>query len=508
MGEAPAEEAGVGAVDGVEGAQDGTVVEVALALAVIFLFLLFAEKEGALLENLAGEHGDEGDGRRGGDADHDGDDPAQLLHEDTHHARQHGEGHEDGHEDEGGGDDGSPHLVGGADGRFARVLAAVDMFRYILQDDDGVVDDHADGHGEGGQGDDVERAVGQEEVDEGGDEGDGDGEGDDDGGAPVAQEDEYHEDDEEEGVEDGLGESVDGVDNLLGTVTDEGGLDVGRHGLHDTIHLGTHLTGNLHGVGASLLGDDEAGAVLTVDLLVEREVLDGVAHGGEVADEDLLAGHGGGHGDVGYLGALDVFAFDAHLVLLLAHLDGAGGEVEVVGADGVADLLKTDAVGVELLGVEVDVDVALGGTADGDIADAVDAVEFVDHVVLKDAVEAGVGLLGGEAILQDRHGRGVELEDHGTADAVGQVVEEEVDIGTYVVEGLVDILAPFELEGDDGDVVLGGGGDVLQTVDAVERVLDNLGDIGLDVASVGAGVGGHDGDVGRVHLGHLVDGEP
>ena len=153
---------------------------------------------------------------------------------------------------------------------------------------------------------------------------------------------------------------------------------------------------------------------MAVDFLVEGEVLDGVAHGGEVAHEDLAAGVGGGDGDVGYLRALDVFALDAHLVLLLAHLDGAGGEVEVVGRDGLAHLLKGDAVGVELFGVEVDVDVALGGAGDGDVADAVDAVELVDDVVLEDAVETGIALLGGEAVDHDGHGRGVELEDHGT----------------------------------------------------------------------------------------------
>ena len=182
----------------------------------------------------------------------------------------------------------------------------------------------------------------------------------------------------------------------------------------------------------------------------------------------MFSGSGGGDGDVGYLRAFDIFAFDAHLVLFLAHLDGTGGEVEVVGRDGVADRLKTDAVGVELFGVEVDIDVALGSTGDGDVTDAIDAVELVDDIVLQDAVEARIALLGGEAVDHDGHGRGVELQNHGTRHAVGQVVVDEVDIRTYVVERLIDILTPFKFKGDDGDVVLGGGGNVFQSVDGVE----------------------------------------
>ena len=203
-----------------------------------------------------------------------------------------------------------------------------------------------------------------------------------------------------------------------------------------------------------MFGDDESCTVLTVDFLVEGEVLDGVADSGEVADKDLLAGGREGNGDVGDFGAFDIFTLHTHLVLLLAHLDGAGGKVEVVGADGRAHLFKAEAVGVELLGVEVDVYVALGGTADGDVADAVDTVELVDHVVLQYAVEAGVALLGGEAVHHDGHGAGVELQNHGTGDTVGEVVVEQVDEGTDVVQCLVDVGAPFKLQTYHGDVVL------------------------------------------------------
>ena len=111
-------------------------------------------------------------------------------------------------------------------------------------------------------------------------------------------------------------------------------MDVGRQGFLDFLHLGFHGTGDGHGVGTGLFGDDESRTVLTIDFLVEGEVFDGVAHGGKVAYKHLFACGGEGYGDVGDFGALDIFTLYTHLVLLLAHFDGAGGKVEVVGADG------------------------------------------------------------------------------------------------------------------------------------------------------------------------------
>ena len=150
VAEAPAEEVGIGGLDGAEGAADGLIEgkEFLLLLGFGIETGLFGEEEGLLLEHLGRGHGDEGDGGGGGDADHDGDNPAEFLEEDTHHAGQHGEGHEDGHKHQGGGDDGGPHLVGGADGGFAWALAAVDVLGDVFENHNGVVDDHTDGHGE------------------------------------------------------------------------------------------------------------------------------------------------------------------------------------------------------------------------------------------------------------------------------------------------------------------------------------------------------------------------
>ena len=325
MCQTPAQQVGVSPVDGVESASDSLLESVFLLCLFLFGFPagLLGEIEWLFFQDFRRKHRYQCDGRRCGDAHHYGNNPAELFHKDTHHAGEHGKWHKHSHKHQGGGDDGGPHLVGGADGCLARVFAAFDVLGDVLQHHNGVVHHHTYGHGERGQRDDIQRTVGKQQVDERCYKGDGYGERDDDGGAPVAEEYQHHEYHEQQGVEDGFGQAVDGVDNLFGAVAYVGDGDVGGEGFLNLLHFGTHLAGYLHGVGAGLFGDDESCAVLAVDFLVEGEVLDGVAHGGEVADENLFPCGSGGNGDVGNFRAFHIFALNAHLVLLFAHFDGA-----------------------------------------------------------------------------------------------------------------------------------------------------------------------------------------
>ena len=161
--EGPGEHAGIPALDGSKPLAEGILPAEGFLLVfalVLFLFQL-GEEEGLLFQQQAGKHRNERDGGSGGDAHHDGDNPAKFLEEDACHARQHGEGYEHRHDDQGGGNDRGPHLIGGVDGCLARTLAAFNMLGDVFQHHDGIVHHHADGHGERCQGDDVQRTVGQ-----------------------------------------------------------------------------------------------------------------------------------------------------------------------------------------------------------------------------------------------------------------------------------------------------------------------------------------------------------
>ena len=92
--------------------------------------------------------------------------------------------------------------------------------------------------------------------------------------------------------------------------------------------------------------------------------------------------------------------------------------------------------------------------------------------------------------------------------AVGQLVLHHVYIGPDIVDDLVQVRAPLQLEQHHGDIVLGGGGYLLEVVDGVEVVLYDLGHVGLYLGGTGTRIDCKYGDVRRIHLRELVDRQP
>ena len=259
--------------------------------------------------------------------------------------------------------------VGRVDGRLPRTGPSLDVLGDVLEHHDGIVHHHTDGHGQGTEGYDVQRAVGQHQVDEGHYQGYGDGQGDDQGRAPH----------EEQGVQNRLLQGADGVLDVLRRVVDGLYLNVLGQGLLYLGQLFLEVLADLHGVGAGLLGHHEADALAAVGLLVEAQVLD-----------------------------LDVLAAHLELVLLLVHLDGTGGKVEVVGGYRTADGLEREAVGIQLLLVDVHVHIALRRAGKGKVSDTVDHAQLRDDLIVEQLVQSRVALVGRNRVLEDRHG-GVRL---------------------------------------------------------------------------------------------------
>ena len=115
---------------------------------------------------------------------------------------------------------------GGVDRAFAIGVEAVDIFR----GDNGVVDDHAEGHDHAEEGEHVDGKAAEIEDEESAGEGEGDAEGDHEGDAPVEEEEEDG-GDEDERLDAVFGDSLDaGVDEFGGVADDPGFDGVGERG--------------------------------------------------------------------------------------------------------------------------------------------------------------------------------------------------------------------------------------------------------------------------------------
>ena len=194
-------------------------------------------------------------------------------------------------------------------------------------------------------------------------------------------------------------------------------LEARRGGLADRLQGVLDGVDDLQRRGVAVLDDaeqDRALAVLAHDILLHQPA---VMHLADVLHEHRGAVH---HLDRDVVQRVDRGGrgVGVHDILAVADLGGARGHGEVLGVDGVHDVERRQAFGHQLGGVDVDHDLAVLAAGRRRQGDAGDGGELLAHAV--DAVVVELLLVqrvGGEADLQHRHARGVELHDDGRLDA-------------------------------------------------------------------------------------------
>ena len=251
---------------------------------------------------------------------------------------------------------------------FAELDVADDVFEHH----DRIVDDEAHGEREGEQREVVDAVAAEMHHDERAEDRDRHGDARDDRGGEGAEEEEdyqHHENDREDEGELHLG---DGLADRARAVDDDVQVDGGGQLLAERGQERLHGVDDLDGIGARLaahLEIDRAVAVEPAGGFVALHAVDDLAEiseadGGAVAVGDDDAAEGLGVAQLA--GGLERDG-------LVAAVEGAGGEVDVAGGEGGADLVDTDATGGEGARIEKDADGVFLGAGDLDLGDAVDA---------------------------------------------------------------------------------------------------------------------------------------
>ncbi len=458
---------------------------------------------------------DQGDHHRQGHGRDDGD--RELAVDDPLGAAEEGHGHEHGGQDQRDADQGAGDLVH----RLAGGLLGTEPFLAhhpfdVLDHDDGVVDQQADGqhHAEHRQG--VDGVTQRRQDPECAQQDHRDGDGGDQGGAPVLEEQEHHQEDQD----DGLGQ---GLDHLLDGLLDEGGcverddvFDPRREGLRQLRHPRLHELGSVQGVGARGQLDRQAGGGKAVELGQGVVVLRPKLHPGYVAQM-----HDGAAGGVLQDDVLELFGG------LKARLGGDGGvkrragqgrraaqlscrDLGVLGPDGGDDVGGRQGVAVQLVGVEPDAHGVLGAEELG-VAHAWDAAQGVLEVGGDEVGEVGIAVAAVFGIETHHHQEIAGGLDHRQAlllDLLGQKGEGRLQLVLDLDLGDVDVGAGLEGYGDRGRArAVASRGHVEQAVDPLHLLLDDLGDAVFDGLGRGAGIDGLDGDLGQGDVGILGDGQ-
>ncbi len=251
---------------------------------------------------------------------------------------------------------------------------ALPQAKGVLEDDDGVVDEHAEAEGQGAEGQHVERDLeGVDEV-EGDDDGEGDRGQDEQGRREPPEDDEDHDEDDDRDQPGEEGEIVEVFADLLALVIDALEDEVGRELPLDRLELALDVGGDLERVRTALLGHGQADRRLAVDAVDLADV--GVGHFdlGHVLDQDRVLAGVGDDRLPELLETVDaVGELEQELLVATPHPPrGIGPEP---GPNGRVDRVGVEAEGLDPVLVERDPDLRLRTAGDLDARDAPDRAQ-------------------------------------------------------------------------------------------------------------------------------------
>ena len=377
----------------------------------------------------------------------------------------------------------------------------------VLQHHYGVVHHHAYGNRKGGHRNDVQGVAGGVQVHQRRQQGHRNRQYDDEGRFEVAQEEEHHQHDHQEGDYDGVPQRLDSIDDLRGAVDQNGHVHVCRQRGLDLLQLLLDALDYVYRIGARLLLDDDSGGTDAVGVRLLLPLLAAVAHGGHVTQVHRTSA-GGAYNDVQQLRRVAELLLHAEGVGTGADVYVAGGQVLVLRCDDRSYAADAQFVSFQPSGVAIDLDLTGGGTGDAHRTHSRHARQRGGKAVVQylvQTVEAGVSRRGKE---HDGHVVCAELEDDGHGRAVRQVGVDHVQLVADVVGRLFYVCAVLEGQGKQGYVLLGPGSQFLKVLHAVEGILEHLGKVVLDVCGVGPGIRCHHHDGIGIELGELGDARP
>ena len=308
------------------------------------------------------------------------------------------------------GDDGQGHLPDRLARRRCPLPALLDVAVGVLDDDDGVVDQHAEGEDQREQDHHVHGHPEQPEEEKGEQHRRRDGDSHEHRGAHPEEEQE-HGDDQQQAGEDVVLQAVDHHADVAGHVR---GRLHHRRRREVRLHRGdrrVHGVGGLDDVLPRPLDHVEGHHGQAVEAGVALALGEPEIHLGDVAHVHRAAPRGV-HDEVADRQGVVDLAVDADQELPLADVDRAPGDVDVLVAHRLDHVLQSQAVVEQPRQGDVDLDLALAASAQVDAQNRRDLLEAVLKLFAH-LLEADQPVLPGQVDLQDRHFLEVELEDAG-----------------------------------------------------------------------------------------------
>ena len=308
----------------------------------------------------------------------------------------------------------------------------------------------------------------------------GNGDGGDERRAEVAQEDEDDDRGEDAAEHEVFLDRGERRLDELRVVADEADFDVRRQRLLNLDHPCLDRVGKRHRIDAALLPDGDSQRRLAVEHRDRRRILAAVDDAADVADADWRVAARGDDEIVEGVGRAQP-ADRPHRQVAVALLQPSAGQLEILRPQRRRDVGGREPVGIQAVGIDLDLDLTSSRAEEQHFADAVDRLEPLLHVLLEERRQFHDRHRRRYRKHDDRHGIRVLLLDDGRIRGFRQISNDRVDLGPDFLCRDVGVLREVEGDGDARAAFRGRRAKLVDAGDGVDGSFDPVSELGLDV---------------------------
>ena len=188
-------------------------------------------------------------------------------------------------------------------------------------------------------------------------------------------------------------------------------------------------------------------------------------------------------------------------------VDAAAGDVGVLRLQRARDVVDGQVVGAQPIGIDPDVDLPLASAEHEHLADAVGALEPAAQDLVGVFGDVADRLLRRHRDRENRRRIGILLLDRRLRDRARQQRQDAIDAVAHFLRRDVGVLLEPERDDDLRDAFGGIRAELIDAADRVDRFLDLVGDLALDLLRRRAGQTRGHGHRREIHLRQPIDAE-
>ena len=376
----------------------------------------------------------------------------------------------------------------------------------VLEHHHGVVDHDADGEHEREHGDVVQREAHVAHEGEGRDHRRGNRDARHHRAAPVADEEENGQRDQDRAEPHVDADRLDRRLDEPRLVADAAHLDVRGQHRPEAVELRLHPVDHLDGVRAGLLADDELDGVLAVQARERARLDHAVLRVAEVAHPERAVAHVRDDQVVEVRDGLDASHRPDH-ELAPGLIEAPARQLQVLALDRFAHLADRETLRREAIRIHRDVDGALLPAEHDDLSDTGERLDVLLHLPARELGHLAQVPAARERDAHHRNRVHVELVDHRRVRTDGQLRQDGRHLVAHVLRRGVARLLEHELHDDGRQALLGNAAELVDAVDRVDRLLEDLRDAGLHLLDARALQRGGDRDDREVDVRKEVEPE-